>query len=242
MDADLLRLILIALGGLLILGIYLWERRRRLGKQPPAAPDQRLEPTIGTRERDATAPLRYDDEDGELEQSIQELRDMMKDQPELQSDDDQEPPTEAALPTMILQVIVAAKNDWFEGPDIRRVTEGLGLRPGEMQIYQRRDGQDPRSPVLFRMANMMEPGTFPFHAMDEFTTPGLVLFAQLPGPRDGMATFTELMLTAERLATQLGGELHDETHSVMTKQTMEHMRTQILEHRRKVQLAKSKHK
>jgi cell division protein ZipA len=49
-----------------------------------------------------------------------------------------------------------------------------------------------------------------------------------------------MLFTAERLAALLDGELQDESHSVLSKQTIEHMRGKILEHRRQVQLALSK--
>ncbi len=90
------------------------------------------------------------------------------------------------------------------------------------------------------MASLVEPGTFPVKAMDEFDTPGLALFTQLPGPGDSLAIFSDMLFTAQRLAALLNGELQDETHSALTKQTVEHIRSQILEHRRLVQLARSR--
>ncbi len=49
-----------------------------------------------------------------------------------------------------------------------------------------------------------------------------------------------MLFTAERLAALLGGVLQDETHSTLTKQTIENLRSQIVEHRRLVQLARSR--
>ena len=49
-----------------------------------------------------------------------------------------------------------------------------------------------------------------------------------------------MLFTAERVSAVLDGELQDETHSVLTKQTIEHIRGEIMEHRRKVQLARLK--
>ena len=57
---------------------------------------------------------------------------------------------------------------------------------------------------------------------------------------DGLATLSDMLFSAERIAALLDGELQDETHSVLSKQTIEHMRSQILEHRRQVQLAQKK--
>jgi cell division protein ZipA len=146
----------------------------------------------------------------------------------------------ADLPTLILQINIVAKEGPFEGSDILRAVQGVGMAHGDMQIFHRRDDKDPQRAVLFSMASMVEPGSFPLDDMGEFRTPGLTLFAQLPGPRDGLAVFSDMLFSAERLATELAGELQDETHSRLTRQTIEHLRSQILEHRRRVRLAKSK--
>jgi cell division protein ZipA len=76
--------------------------------------------------------------------------------------------------------------------------------------------------------------------MEGFSTPGLTLFAQLPGPGDSLAIFSDMLFTAQRLAAKLDAEMQDETHSALTKQTVEHIRSQIMEHRRLVQLARSR--
>ena len=87
---------------------------------------------------------------------------------------------------------------------------------------------------------MVEPGAFPADGMETYSTPGLALFARLPGPKDGLTTFSELLFTAERLATLLEGTLQDETHSDLSKQTIEHMREEIQEYHRQLQLARSR--
>ncbi|MEW8210770.1 MAG: cell division protein ZipA C-terminal FtsZ-binding domain-containing protein, partial [Candidatus Thiodiazotropha taylori] len=106
-------------------------------------------------------------------------------------------------------------------------------------IYHRLSS-DSRQAPQFNLASMVEPGTFPSENVEQFTTPGLTLFTQLPVPGDSMAVFSDLLFTAERLAALLDGELQDDTHSALTKQTIEHLRGQIIEHRRQVQLARSK--
>ncbi len=110
---------------------------------------------------------------------------------------------------------------------------------GDMSIYHRYDGDPARGRVLFGMASIVEPGTFPTDRLDDFTTPGVILFAQLPGHQDGMVIFSDMLFTAERLAVMLDGHLQDGTHSDLSKQTISHIREGILEHRRQVQLARS---
>jgi cell division protein ZipA len=145
------------------------------------------------------------------------------------------------LPELILQLNVVSRGARkFSGADLEEAAAECGLAPGDMQIYHRRRGGGASEPVIFSMASMVKPGTFPFDAMEAFATPGLALFARLPGPVDGLAVFNEMLATAERLAEHLGGDLQDETHSVLTRQTVEHLRSRVLEHGRLVQLARKK--
>jgi cell division protein ZipA len=78
---------------------------------------------------------------------------------------------------------------------------------------------------------MVKPGTFPVSDMEAFTTPGLTLFLQLPGPLDGVEAFDDFVNTAERLAVELGGELRDEQHCVLTHQALMQVRESIVEDR-----------
>jgi cell division protein ZipA len=145
-----------------------------------------------------------------------------------------------ALPVLILQINIAASDERFQGKDILQAVKAVNLSAGSMRIFHRRAGDEPNGAVLFSMASMVEPGVFPLDAMDGFSTPGLTLFAQLPGVEDGLAIFSDLIDTAERIADLLHGELQDDTHSRLTRQTIEHLRSQVLEHRRRLQLAKSR--
>jgi cell division protein ZipA len=143
------------------------------------------------------------------------------------------------VPKLIIQINLRARSRPFSGPDIEKAMRDTGLAMGELAIYQR-FATDGSLKVLFNVASMVEPGVFPRQDVENFTTPGLTLFTQLPGPGDSMAIFSDMLFTAERLAATLDGELQDETHSALSKQTIEHLRGKIMEHRRQVQLARSK--
>jgi cell division protein ZipA len=143
------------------------------------------------------------------------------------------------VPVLIIQINLRAHAKPFTGPAIVKAMEDTGLVMSELSIYQRIAGDGSNKPQ-FNVASMVEPGVFPKQDVAAFSTPGLTLFTQLPGPGDSMAIFADMLFTAERLAAILDGELQDESHSALTKQTIEHMRGEIMEHRRKVQLARSK--
>ncbi len=147
------------------------------------------------------------------------------------------PDVQDNLPQLLVQIALVRHDGDFAGKDIEAAMQEVDLRPGSMDIYHRQDSRYPDR-VLFSVASLVNPGQFPFDAMAGFSTPGLMLFTQLPGVRDGLEIYSDMLYTANELAGILGGILQDETHSVLSKQTIEHTKDVILEHRRKLRLAK----
>jgi len=138
----------------------------------------------------------------------------------------------------IIVINLVRRDGVFSGAAIEKACSATGLVPGEMSIYHRHHGD--AGPVLFSMASMLEPGSFPVGEMQGFATPGLSLFTQLPGARDGVEIFDEMLSTAQQLAKLLHAELQDERHNKLTRQMQEHTRESIIEHRRKIRLARSR--
>jgi cell division protein ZipA len=150
-----------------------------------------------------------------------------------------DPDLDDRTPRLILQIGIVAKGAPFTGEQLQKAAEKVELVSGDMSIYHRYDPQRDRQ-VLFSMASMVEPGQFPVEDMSGYSTPGLVLFTQLPGVRDGLAIYSDMLFTAERLATLLNADLEDESHSRLTKQSIEHTRSKIIEHRRELALVRSR--
>ena len=139
----------------------------------------------------------------------------------------------------IIVINLAARNTGIPGPAIEKACGALHLVLGDMSIFHRHDGGTGK--VLFSIASMVEPGNFPADDMNDFNTPGLTLFTQLPGARDGVEIYDQMLATAKRLAELLDAECQDERHNKLTRQMEEHMRESIIEHRRKIRLARSRH-
>ena len=151
------------------------------------------------------------------------------------------PPEEAPAPAgddiMILVINVVAKAAYFRGDELMKVAGEVGLVPGEWNIFHRPDDLSPKQ-IVFSMANLVEPGSFPVDRIEGFTTPGVCLFAQLPGPRDGLAVFADMLFSAERIASLLDGELQDEKHQLLTRDKIEQLRERVLAHKRRLQLTR----
>lgn len=137
-------------------------------------------------------------------------------------------PEAAAVDSEVLMLHVVARDDTgFAGEDILQILLAFELRFGEMNFFHGHQEAAGRGAIQFSVANMLQPGVFDIDAMTEFTTPGLIFFLTLPGPNDMMAAFEQMAETARGVAEHLGGDLLDESRSVATRQTLEHMRQRV---------------
>lgn len=135
--------------------------------------------------------------------------------------------------------ILAPRGQVFAGPALRDAVEAAGFEYGDMQIFHYLVGTDAGRRPLLSLANALEPGTFDLEAMEEFETPGITVFLQLPGPLEGREAFERLLEVARGLAEGLGGELCDDRRSVLTPQTISHLRERVEAFRFKLQMARA---
>lgn len=240
MDADTIRLILIVVGAILILALYLWERSRDPDEEDEADADDdydaddapygtglardpgaKHEPNLG----------RLDDEDRESSEppeppASREPTRAAQRQPEREPAPAPRDPSEPV--PLLIQLSVAKRQGEFDGMDILDVSETCGLHPGDMDIFHCLDEFDDGPRIYFSMANMVKPGTFPFDDMEGFTTPGVMLFAQLKGDPEDMTILEEMIATARKIATTLGGDVLDDTRRPLTVRKEEDMRKAVL--------------
>lgn len=130
-------------------------------------------------------------------------------------------------PQVFMLNVVARDPAGFRGEDILHILLACDLRFGDMSFFHRHEFEAGRGPIQFSVANMMQPGVFDIDNMSDFTTPGLVFFLTLPGPEDMMQAFDFMLETARTVARNLGGDVLDESRSVLTRQSLEHCRQQI---------------
>jgi len=134
----------------------------------------------------------------------------------------------------VLVIFVRSKNEkGFFGPTLLQCILESGLRFGERDIFHRHESKAGSGEVLFSMANAVNPGTFDLAEMDHCHIRAVAFYLILPGPRHAKAAFNEMLVAARKLETELGGEIKDDQHSVLTAQTIEHYRRRIAEFERK---------
>ena len=254
---DGLRLILLILGIAVVIGVYLFARgqgRRKVHSQ--ARSELSREPAIEL----GDALLEGDPDADLVTEELSRMERLMRDEapagtPETAAEPLVIAPSKSRSPAgknaspaaaspsqdkIIALHILAPAHSPFRGKDLLRAFELAGLQFGAMKIYHRMLPVEGQGQDAYFVANLVEPGIFDPAHMDHFTTPGISLFLQLPGPIEGVAALDDMVNTASQLAHELNGELRDETRSALSKQRIEHLRSEVLEFERKLRVQHAK--
>lgn len=159
---------------------------------------------------------------------VEEKTQYKKPNPKLEIDDKPQP-----IEEVLVINVVALDPEGFKGPALLQNILESGLRFGEMDIFHRHESMTGNGERYFSMANGVKPGTFDLDDIDHFTTRAVSFFLGLPGPKHPKRAFDVMLAAARKLSNELNGELHDDQHSVMTAQTIEHYRQRIVDFERR---------
>ncbi|MCG6940183.1 MAG: cell division protein ZipA C-terminal FtsZ-binding domain-containing protein [Thiohalocapsa sp.] len=244
MDATTLRLILTVIGAVFLIGLYLWEKQRAQGftgarrvRRPPSR--RRQEPNfgrLGEADDDDSAASAYaygDDADDLSYEAVPAPESAMTDA--YDDDEGEQSASEraaagaagAASDELLIQLYITSPGGAFDGEDILAAAERCKLRPGDMDIFHRTRGDAPHGEPLFSMANLVNPGTFPFDDMSEFASPGLAVFAQFRGEPSDLMVFDEMLDGARIMAELLGGDIRGPQRQPLRDADAKALRTQV---------------
>lgn len=147
--------------------------------------------------------------------------------------DSAKPVREEILEVIVLHM-VAHQGVKIPGRDLLQHLLEQGMRFGEMNIFHRHSqvsgGEDE---LLFSMANALEPGTFDIDTMEENTFRAATFFMKLPGPSKPLAALDKMLSVVRQLAERCDAELRDEQHSILTPQSIEHLRQRVQDFERR---------
>jgi len=141
-----------------------------------------------------------------------------------QDDDDVEPPPRAAAPAIIQFSIITKADEDFNGADLVDAFKMVGLEYGSLKIFERLDAN---RLVDFGVACIVEPGTFPEKNLDEFYCPGIVFFMQPEALDDAQAVFDDYIETINLLAERLDGVILDHRRQPLTEATIQAIRQSL---------------
>ena len=139
---------------------------------------------------------------------------------------------------LITLMVLPKPGNTFTGSEIITACKEAGMQLGEYNIFHRYalvDNKVLMTPVC-SLVNLFEPGYFELDSIEDFTTEGLSLFMQLPGPVDGRDAFIILMDVSDKLSSNLNATICDETRSVLTTQTISHLKEKVENYRFKLKM------
>lgn len=148
-----------------------------------------------------------------------------------------EPQPQREPEQVLMLSVVASSGASFHGADLLPQLLTLGFKFGDMAIFHRHEDSAGTGPVLFSLANMLNPGTFDVDHMESFQTPGVTLFLALPNEGDASQSFNMMLSAAQKLAREMGGQVLDDTRSVLNNQKIRHYQERIREYERQQLLA-----
>jgi len=239
MSAWELRWVLLVIGGLILIAIYLFSKRHR-----PDVSHNLLDesPQLGDDLSVSLNPAQ-DKQDLELDEHKDDLYGL---QQMLKEEASTRPPRESIVGTarmrpapqttsdsqnldekIVILHVAQQRPNLIQGEALIQALESSQLDYGESEIYHRTVERFGERQIVFSVSNMVKPGTLTPHQMSDLSTPGVSLFMRLPGPLEGLKTFNTMLDCAQTMASKLDAKVLDETRSVLTQQSIDHLREEI---------------
>ena len=234
--AEELRLVLIVIsvlviGGLLVHG--LWSVRKK--DSPEVAPSERVEPmqdtpshtpvepkepVVAQRDEPQFGELNFDANEPQIDSSVAQtpIEDDLQvvQEPELEPEPESEKEAPADVSDFVIVHIQMPEGLSMQGSKLLPAVNTLGFKYSEEGFFNRHIDPAGQGPVLFRLVNMYNPGTFDIDNMEQFSTEGVSLFMTLPCEGDGLAAFNMLHSAAKKIADEFGAQILDAEREEMT--------------------------
>jgi cell division protein ZipA len=233
MDKEILRVVIIATGMLVVIGMLVWayikdkKAREELDLYDDSS-DHSLSSDALTNARDDfdIAPLAASNATADAHSHGHSDRyyDEDDDEDYYEQDDDIEPAPRAAAPAIIQFSIITKADEDFNGADLVEAFEEVGLEYGSLKIFERLDAN---RLVDYGVACIVEPGTFPDNDLENFYCPGIVFFMQPEALDDAPAVFDDYIETINTLAAKLDGVVLDHRRQPLTEATVQAIRQSL---------------
>ncbi len=227
MDKDLLRIIIIAVGSIVVLGMILWNvyknrhKNRGINFYDDGDPLENIdESLIVSHEHDDfdIVPIGSARDDENVDIADSEIKEPVVEPVSNQVNE---------LPKLIQFSIVARNDEGFNGAELKAAFDRIGLTYGEsVQVFER---LDENNLVDFTVASMVDPGTFPAFNLEEFNCPGIVFFMQPRVLDDPAKVFENFVQTMRFLAADLDGVIWDHQRQPLSEETVKEFRRQLSE-------------
>jgi len=231
MDKEILRIVIIATGMLVVIGMLVWayikdkKAREELDLYDDAGDHSLTSDALTDISDDFDiAPLAASKSTADTHDHSDRYYDEDDDEDYYEQDDDIEPPPRAAAPAIIQFSIITKADEDFNGADLVEAFEEVGLEYGSLKIFERLDAN---RLVDYGVACIVEPGTFPEKNLENFYCPGIVFFMQPEALDDAQAVFDDYIETINSLAAKLDGVILDHRRQPLTDATVQAIRQSL---------------
>ena len=234
MDKELLRIVIIATGFLVMLGMILWsflKNRKALedlddiGQEAVIGSSGAIDDSLRLHtERDefdivpiGSASRQAFDREGDT--------DWRAGYDDFDIDEDIEANAREPIPDIIQFAVVASNEAGFNGVDLDAAFDRVGLEYGNLKVYER---VNLNGDVDYGVACMVEPGTFPeTNYLASFNCPGIVFYLQHGGLEDAQMVFDDFVDTIKIVAKELDGDIWDNKRQPLTEATIQAIRQRL---------------
>ncbi len=244
MDKDLLRIVIIAVGTVVILAMIIWgilssrSKRKNINFYDDRDPLEHIDPhlivnindddfdivPITTRDNNAQVKTRLNTEytqevrQNGVAENVQQANTVAQ--------QSESPAAEnKVLPPLIQLSIVAKTAAGFSGIQLLEACENVGLVYGNVKVFEK---LDELNQVDYAVASMAGSGIFPGDNWETYVCPGVTFFMQPRELDDAAQVFDEMVDTIGQLAAVLNGDVLDQDQQNLTVAVVQQIKTSLV--------------
>lgn len=124
---------------------------------------------------------------------------------------------------LVVLIVAPTEETDILGPQLHSALAAQGLKFGEGEVYHRLIG----GKIVYSVAGLIKPGKLIPAEAAGFSTRGLTVLLQLPGPVVGDVAFDDMAATTRALATALKAEVFDMRRQRLTDDVAATLRTEV---------------
>lgn len=124
-------------------------------------------------------------------------------------------------------IMVMSTGQEFSMSLVNQTLLGVGLNYSDQGIFVKNDNM---GNAFIKVANMLEPGTFPLENLDGYVTPGVALILELPTTVRAPAAMHDLIIMARKISQKLNARLYDMERHLIKESDLQSMRDAALDY------------
>ncbi|VAW45484.1 Cell division protein ZipA [hydrothermal vent metagenome] len=128
----------------------------------------------------------------------------------------------------VFVILVMSTAQEFSMMDVNQALLGVGLSfIAENNFFVKMDNMGNH---FIKVANLMEPGTFPVESMENHTTSGVVMILELPTTVKAPAAMHDLIMMARKVSQRLQGRLYNMERQLLKESDLQNMREEAVKY------------